>query len=626
MAGVLVLSVLSACGSSNEKDVQEPMITSEGAEAATSEAEPSFNYAIEVDADVAGEVPAATAAVSTPKIDMTQKQRNSINMLNYLTVLVQEIQESKNSRLFLESAYSELLNNTEPSIVDDLTLDEYEKILTIIENYRMTTVQRERLQYIYEQNQASAIRSALPNPLAALGVAQAGNPLKAIVSLAYAAVDSANSYNTYTKQIDLQYLQNGWALDDSEAANLHDSRTSMFSYMVRVSRDLPTGITLSEEAVNEFVEWKNKDNVTSRIRWLESNQATYCFFGEYWLALAESYYENEDYEECLDAVAAYEALDNSIFRKDIRFAQTLPYAIVAATETLEGDAYIEQADHYAQLMVENTNNSDWSLRYFAAQTYADLYGRTSDRSYLQRAFDLAYDNVNELVPKQYELNRTYLADVAEAKADEDADKAEKETINAYNDLLKETRKTELPPIYEPLLLNCELLRFLAEQLDIGQVQLEDIDKILHPNGERLFLNIQLDEKTYFSVDPVFDTTVEAQYADGVFSAPVITIPVLYVPDEAEITMTVTGTDGTRTYDDWTLVAVDRVSDAPENFIAKFSGNEADHASFADGDMITVLVVPPARANDTKEVSIQFQVHKESGFLGWPYTVFERIDP
>lgn len=65
---------------------------------------------------------------------LTQKQRNSINMLNYLTVLVQEINNSPNSRLFLEAAYSELINNTEPSIVDDLTLDEYEKYLMLSRN------------------------------------------------------------------------------------------------------------------------------------------------------------------------------------------------------------------------------------------------------------------------------------------------------------------------------------------------------------------------------------------------------------------------------------------------------------------------------------------------------------
>ncbi len=622
---VLAVALLSSCGSAEDKDVGG---TSTISEEDVQVVDVSLDTATEVNTEVpSAKAPTVTPTpVPTPEITMTQEQQNSINMLNYLTVLVQEIQESKNSRLYLESAYSELINNTEPSIVDELTLDEYEKILTVIENYRMTTVQRERLQYIYEQNSASAIRSALPNPLAVLGVAQSGNPLKAIVSLAYAAVDSVNSYNSYTQQLDLQYLQDGWTLDDKEAANLHDSRTSMFSYMVRVSRDLPTGITLSEEAVNDFVEWKNKDNVTSRIRWLESNQATYRFFGEYWLVLADSYFENENYEKCLDAIASYEALDNSIFRRDIRFAQTLPYAIVAAQETIDGDAYVEIADHFARLIVENTNNSDWSLRYFAAQTYADLYAVTSDRAYLQSAYDLAYDNVNELVPKQHELNSTYLADVVEATADKGADKEEKETIRAYNKLLKETRKIELPPVYEPLRLNCELLSALADQLDISQTQREDIDKILHPNGERLFLNVPLDEQSYFAVDSSFNMNdVLAEYDSSKLSDSEITIPALYVPNGASVTMTVTGEGETQTYEDWSLDTVNRhKSDDPEAFTATFSSGDAKHASFADGDIITVSVLPPAGEEDVQAVRIQFEVHKESGFLGISSTELERI--
>lgn len=624
----LITPLLSSCNTSNDADSSVSAVQDNDKPSATEDIATSLNNEPTKGADssLVAASDSASPLPSSPAVTMTQEQQNSINMLNYLTVLVQEIQESKNSRLYLESAYSELINNTEPSIVDELTLDEYEKILTVIENYRMTTVQRERLQYIYEQNSASAIRSALPNPLAVLGVAQSGNPLKAIVSLAYAAVDSVNSYKSYTQQLDLQYLQDGWALDDTEAANLHDSRTSMFSYMVRVSRDLPAGITLSEEAVNDFVEWKNKDNVTSRIRWMESNQETYRFFGEYWLVLADSYFENENYEKCLGAIAAYEALDNSIFRRDIRFAQTLPYAIVAAREVLDGDAYVEIAGRYAQLIVENTNNSDWSLRYFVAQVYADLFAMTNDRTYLQSAFDLSYDNVNELVPQQYELNETYLADVVEATADKDADKAEKETIKAYNKLLKETRKTELPPVYEPLRLNCELLSALADQLDISQTQREDIDKILHPNGERLFLNVPLDEQFYFAADHDFNVDdIPAEYADGKISDSEVTIPALYVPNGASLVMTVTGEGETQTYEDWSLDAVNRYkSDDPEVFTATFSSGDAKNASFADGDVVTIFVLPLAGQEDVQAISIQFRVHKESGFLGISSTEFERV--
>ena len=43
---------------------------------------------------------------------LTAEQNNSVVMLNYLTTVTTEINESSNSKLYLENAYSSILNNT----------------------------------------------------------------------------------------------------------------------------------------------------------------------------------------------------------------------------------------------------------------------------------------------------------------------------------------------------------------------------------------------------------------------------------------------------------------------------------------------------------------------------------
>ena len=53
--------------------------------------------------------------------DLTDVQRNSITMMNYLLVMVKEINDSKYSRLFLEDTYSSLINNIHPNAVDGET-------------------------------------------------------------------------------------------------------------------------------------------------------------------------------------------------------------------------------------------------------------------------------------------------------------------------------------------------------------------------------------------------------------------------------------------------------------------------------------------------------------------------
>lgn len=88
--------------------------------------------------------PATELPVQTePEELLTEEQQNSINMLNFLTALVTEINASSSSRVYLESVYDELRNNTNPSVVDGVTRIEYENILDLLFKYRMIEVKRE---------------------------------------------------------------------------------------------------------------------------------------------------------------------------------------------------------------------------------------------------------------------------------------------------------------------------------------------------------------------------------------------------------------------------------------------------------------------------------------------------
>ena len=138
--------------------------------------------------------------------DTTQEQKTALAMLNHLTVLSQETNDSKNSRLFMEQAYSELINNTYPNSVDSRTLSRLTRLTDTMERYRMIGVKRERLQYIFEQNQAQAIRSAIPNPLGMLSTVHSLTPARLVASVVYMAVDAAASYESAKAQAELQYL------------------------------------------------------------------------------------------------------------------------------------------------------------------------------------------------------------------------------------------------------------------------------------------------------------------------------------------------------------------------------------------------------------------------------------
>lgn len=611
-----VCTLLTGCGGNQQQSAESPAVTQAATAIPTADAS-------------ATKIPATPTPEVTPEPTpeaekLTPQQRNAINMLNYLRALAQEIRASSNSRLYLEECYATLLNNTHPNAVDQATLDEVMSLLDTLEKYRMIAVKRERLQYIYEQNKAQAIRDAVPNPMGLLSAVGSFSPAKLAASVLYMAVDAVTSYQSSSAAADLQYLQDGWQLDDEEATALHNSRKQLFSYMINMVNtfDLQGRLALSEDLVDEFVSWKNNENVVRRIQFLEANEETYQAFGPYWLALAESYYENENYAKCLSAVASYEALEMQIFRNDYDFAHILPMAIVSAEYTMDDDSYVAAADDYCQKILANTNNDDWALRYFAAQIYIGLYSKTNEKSYLQKAYDITLNNVNHLVDEQRTMNATYLAEVVEQKAPKGETESAKKEREQYNKMLKEERKTELAPISEPLLLNCELLFALADELDIPASEQSKIDRMLHTKGESLFLIYPLDRLFWFDGKPA---PVDSDTIEITFNGAEITVPAKYVSEGTAISVMVAGEKETNTFDSWRVIRVDRkVKDDMDSYLVTF---RCDNTKYSGAEDVTITITPKP-GSDTDVYTFTYRTEKpkylgvEVGFL--PDMQFHRI--
>ena len=185
--------------------------------------------------------------------------------------------------------------------------------------------------------------------------------------------------------------------------------------------------------------------------------------------------------------------------------------------------------------------------------YLDLYVQTKNNKFLDEAYKLAKNNVNYLVGEQESLNKTYLEDVKEVSFPDDPSKdaskdekksvkEQKDQIKKYNAALKEKRKIELPPVYEPLLLNCELLFALADEKDISSYEKNDIDGILHHKGNNLFLTEPLDNRFTYSHE-TFEPEAE-------FAKDTLTIPVSCLSETSFIRVTVSDSGEESVYEDW----------------------------------------------------------------------------
>lgn len=571
-----------------------------------------------------------TVAEPVKELGLNDIQKNSIAWLNYLACLSQEINLSKYSRMYLEEAYASLIRNTNPENVNELTESHLASMLDSIEKYRMLTVKRDRLKYIYEQNKAKALKQAVPNPVGLLSAVSSFDVKRLAASTIYMAVDSYANYKSYNTEIAQEYLQDGWELDDEEAENMHESRKRAFMFMIDIVRQdqLPGELALNEKSVEDYVTAKNNENNHQKIQFLESEEATYTAFGDYWLTLASCYYENEDYDKCLVAFGKYQEIEAGIFRKDYEMAKTLPKVIVSAREVMPEADYIKTVDGYLTLLKNNTENSDWSLKYFAAEMYLDLYARTNDSEYLNAAYDLALNNVNYLVKEQQKLNTTYREDVkelkttdlksdnAKKKTDEDKDdiKAENKRIKKYNEGLKEARKTELPPVYEPLVLNLELLFALAEGRGCSASEKNLIDGIV--NG--IFYTEHLNAQYSFAYEtPVIEATYDKD---------TLSMPVICLSENVVVKVTIKANSKTVIYDDWIIKEVKRLKDShdPSEFTATYTSKKARKQEWSADATITISIYYDGEASGTP-YELRFKVSEYKARKLLPDTVkFEQV--
>ena len=545
-------------------------------------------------------------AVTDEEQDLTSTQRNSINMLNYITVLTQQINASKGSRIYLETVQDSLQNDIYPNAVDTKTKSQINNLWRTIDEYRMIDVKRERLDYIYEQNKAQALKQAIPNPLGMLSTVQSGSLLKTAASVLYMAVDSATSYQAASTQNDLKHLQDNWELDDAEERELSSSQLNLLNYMIDMvnANGFPGEWALNYESVADFVEWSNEPNIVSRVAWFESNEETYKEFRTYWLELARSYYEQaekfgdrESYENCLAAIAKYEEVATRIFRKDYDYAEILPMVILSAKETMEVADYVDTAAKYAKIIEDNCDEKEWALRYFVAQIYVDLYANTQNEIYLSEAYRIVFENVNVLAKEQEKLNIDYLADIEKEEAGEDATKREKQEIKEYNKLLEEKRKVELPPVSEAFYLNCDMMFALADEMNISQKERARIDSIIHEDGKNIFLTEALDNRFWASEN------IESIDTDDIkieFNGKELVLPASCMTDRSEIIVSISGKTE---INDWIVKKVKRTKNSNcSEFMVTLTSKQGKDYKYVAGDKITVTVVTVA---DTPDEVLEF---------------------
>jgi len=417
--------------------------------------------------------------------------KTSIAMLNYLGTQSVIIEQSKDNRLLLEEIFKKFLNNTNPRVIDTTTQQHLKSLMDIIDGLRLTTLQREKIQFIYENQKAQALSQSMPNPLYLLALKDK-KPLDIIMTAAIMAVDSVVRYNTAKGNAESNLILANIDIQKEDLISISNLMKTYFNYRIDITRinNLDGSESLSEESINRFVGYILDTNKERTRDWLEKNQTLYAKYAPYWLALAEVYYDLGQYQECLRSVQTYESIQAPIFMKDFDLARVLPKAILSASKVLgDTEAYFSLTKRYLQKIKDNTDESDWSLRYFAAQTYISIAALNDRRANLQAAYDLIVENIIYLSRKQDDLQKTYANEI---KMPSEVIGQQKKQTEKLVKQLQDARKTELPPMHSGLTLNYQAIFLLMDELKKTPEERNRVsnilkDTIVMPQFRRIYL-------------------------------------------------------------------------------------------------------------------------------------------
>jgi hypothetical protein len=230
------------------------------------------------------------------------------------------------------------------------------------------------------------------------------------------------------------------------------------------------------------------------------------------------------------------------------------------------------------------------------------------------------DVVNELIDEQRQLNDTYLADIEKEEIPDDADKAEKKEIEQYNKMLEETRKTELPPISEPLRICSEMMFALAEELEISNDVKREIEKMLRENGQDLFLNQLIDANSRFYADST-DTDISDMIVE--FNGKQIKLPATLVSSCSKIVITISDGNDKTVIDDWIIKEVDRKDDDLESFVAVYESESAKKFDYT-ADMAVSIEIYAIAESSASDAVIKYAVVGTKTLWVFDSIAFERV--
>lgn len=429
--------------------------------------------------------------------EISETDRKRVYLMNEYTYYTTLVKLSEN-RLVLTEVYEHLTNDYSSREIDSVLGEKLESMMGLITNLEINSLKKERLNVIFDLQKSQALASAIPNPAVVLGTFATGaigvsrtvsakSPremkegismiLAAVVSTVNIASSSISKYQAAKNENLITYLNDKWDLEYDEMRLVNFLNTDMFNLQNSIANELrlEDKYVIKEKDMQAFVKKvQNDQNTADKIAFLESHARVYSEFPLYWLELAKAYGEFGKYDKCYETIQQYYGRFedySSIFdkEKNIREGQVLVF-VVNALLNINEDNPLNCKEEIIRLLEKIeacTKDEDWLQKYFCGLIYL-MYSEKIGDGLSRKAMEIFRQNAMDLAFTQSKLNSTYIKDLVVVADDEknQMTKAQREDLEKTEEMARENRKTELPPLNSAFLENLKAYVAIADKREI----------------------------------------------------------------------------------------------------------------------------------------------------------------
>jgi len=318
-----------------------------------------------------------------------QTQLQVLEALNQIAVSLTHI-ITYNDKVVLDQEYNTIINNLNLNKIPDadiITL--LQELMDLLTASKIQEHERAYLFQTYEKNVQNELRKRM-----SMRILETDMLLNPYTSVLQAMLNVGSFYFNYRAKLDdykKERDEAAWKIDANIMQKLNEFYKKLLKYSWELMRryNLPDEWRLNEKQLNNYIAILKEPDLELRFRKLERLEDNFQKFPSYWYYRGQAAQETGNRKEAMYCFNQFQNIHQGILRKDPYAASTAMYRTMLNSQK-QGKLDPAAINHDLEIVLANSEDSDWGNILFAALQYARIGDADTASRLIMRNLDNGY--------------------------------------------------------------------------------------------------------------------------------------------------------------------------------------------------------------------------------------------